>query len=67
MLQIQVNSEPQTLDDGSTVADLLGILELGSEGVAVEVNRTILPRASHADTRLEDGDRIEVVTFVGGG
>ena len=67
MLRIHVNGETRSIDDGSTVVDLLRTLGLGSDGVAVEVNLTILPRASHADTRLEDGDRIEVVTFVGGG
>ncbi len=67
MLRIHVNGETRSIDDGSTVVDLLRTLGLGSDGVAVEVNLTILPRASHADTRLEDGDRVEVVTFVGGG
>ena len=67
MLRIHVNGETRSIDAGSTVVDLLRTLGLGSDGVAVEVNLTILPRASHADTRLEDGDRVEVVTFVGGG
>lgn len=50
-----------------TVARLLEALELVPKQVAVERNREIVPRSSYADTVLEDGDRLEIVTFVGGG
>jgi thiamine biosynthesis protein ThiS len=52
---------------GTTVASLIGELGLGDRKVAVERNREVVPRAQHATTVLADGDRLEVVTFVGGG
>jgi len=67
MPRIRVNGATRDVADGTTVAALLRILSLPLEGVAVEVNRTILPRSRHAETRVDDGDEIEIVTFVGGG
>jgi sulfur carrier protein len=49
------------------VADLIVRLGFGDRRVAVERNREVVPRARHDDTRLEAGDRLELVTFVGGG
>ena len=53
--------------DGTTVAALIGELGLGDRRVAVERNREVVPRAEHATTVLAAGDRLELVTFVGGG
>ena len=64
---IVVNGKPRTVPDGTTVAGLLAELGLRPEQVAVERNRAIVPRAEHARTRLDEGDRLEIVTFVGGG
>ncbi len=64
---VQVNGEPRELAPGSTVAALLAALGLGDRPVAVERNAEIVPRARHASTPLADGDRLEVVQFVGGG
>ena len=66
-MQVMVNDESRSLPDGSTVADLVATLGLGPRRVAVEVNRTIVPRATYGDTVLHDGDTIEVIHFVGGG
>jgi sulfur carrier protein len=52
---------------GTTVAGLLAELGLAGRPVAVERNREIVPRARHPETELADGDRLELVTFVGGG
>lgn len=69
MLKVVVNGEPREVRDGITVQGLLK--ELGIEGervaVAVEVNAEVVRRARHAEHRLGDGDRIEIVSFVGGG
>ena len=62
-----VNGEPHAIEDGSSVADLLRALGLDAQQVAVERNREIVPRAAHAQTPLTPGDRLEIVTFVGGG
>ena len=64
-LEITVNGETVQLPAGSTVAKL--VAARGPEQVAVEVNREIVPRATHADHALTAGDRVEIVTMVGGG
>jgi sulfur carrier protein len=66
-ISIVVNGEPRAVAAGTTIAALLAELGLGQRRVAVERNRAVVPRAQHADTALADGDRLEVVAFVGGG
>ena len=66
-LRITVNGEPRELPAGSTVADLVAALGLQPTQVAVERNQELVRRADHAATALADGDRLEVVTFFGGG
>jgi len=66
-IQVSVNGEAVQLPAGSTLADLLLKLELDRARVAVEHNLRVVPRAEHAGLRLNHGDRLEVVTFVGGG
>lgn len=53
--------------DGSTVADLVRQLTDDPRGMAIERNREIVPKSAHATTQLADGDKLEVVQFVGGG
>ena len=64
---VVINGQPRTVEVGTTISVLLDQLGLGDRRVAVERNREIVPRAEHATTALVDGDRLEVVTFVGGG
>jgi len=66
-IQLRVNGELMQLGGGSSIADLLAQRGLPVAGVAVEVNRTIIPKRLHAVRFLEDGDEVEIVTFVGGG
>ena len=66
-MKIQVNGQPREIPPGSTVAALLAELGVTQPHVAVELNLEVIPRAQHADTMLRDGDRLEVVTLVGGG
>jgi sulfur carrier protein len=66
-MHIFVNGTPREIADGSTVAALLQQLALEARNVAVELNRDVVPRARHADVVLQDGDRLEIVTLVGGG
>ncbi len=66
-LKLKVNGEERVFPAPLTVADLVRELGIQSPAVAVEVNRTILPRNLHQEHSLEDGDQVEVVTFVGGG
>ena len=67
ILQLVVNGEPREVGAGTTVADLVAALGLKSQQVAVERNKEIVRRPDHAETCLEDGDELEVVTFFGGG
>ena len=66
-MHIFVNGTPREIADGHTVAALLQQLALEARNVAVELNRDVVPRARHADVVLQDGDRLEIVTLVGGG
>ena len=66
-MNIQVNGEGREIAAGSTVANLLGELGVTQPHVAVEVNLEVVPRAEHREAVLRDGDRVEVVTLVGGG
>ena len=65
-MRIQVNGEPREVA-ALTILDLVHELSLDPRKVAVERNLEIVPRSLHATTALADGDRIEVVQFVGGG
>ncbi|MBI4237301.1 MAG: sulfur carrier protein ThiS [Deltaproteobacteria bacterium] len=65
---VEVNGQPLTLPDPSTsLATLVREQCMGATHVAVAVNGVVVPRSQHAETRLQDGDRIEVVQAVGGG
>ena len=66
-IALTVNGEPMQVPAGTTVAQLLERLALPPTHVAVEHNRHVVPRAEHAGRRLNHGDRVEIVTFVGGG
>ena len=66
-MRIVVNGDPRTLDGVDTVADLVREFDLTPERVAVEVNEQLVRRAKYAQTPLKDGDRVEIVTLVGGG
>jgi sulfur carrier protein len=66
-VNVVVNGRSETLPRGLTVAELLARLKLPAKGVAVEVNEQIVPRTRHAEHQLSEGDRLEVVSLVGGG
>jgi thiamine biosynthesis protein ThiS len=66
-LLIQVNGENRETAAGTTITGLLVQLGLNSGRVAVEHNLHILPKAKWDDTQVVQGDRLEIVQFVGGG
>lgn len=66
-MKLTINSEPKEFQDGLTVQSLLERLDLAGQYVAVERNREIIPYQTFAQTVLEDGDVLEIVTLVGGG
>lgn len=67
MMQIEVNGAAREVEAGTSVATLLAELQLDPRFLAVERNLELVPRAAHAETMLAPGDRLEVVTLVGGG
>lgn len=66
-VNIIFNGESRQVGDGATVAQLLGELQLNPRYLAVEINLDVVPREMHARRQLKEGDRLEVVTLVGGG
>lgn len=66
-MNLTINGEPNDLPEPLTVADLLARLGFDRRKVAVEVNETVVPAPRHGEHRLGSGDRVEVVTLVGGG
>jgi sulfur carrier protein len=69
-MKLQINGELRDFGDTPspfTLAAILGILGIKADRVAVELNHDIVPRDRWAETVLHDGDRLEVVHFVGGG
>jgi len=66
-IEITVNGQARRVAEGTTVADLLAELGLQSQIVAVERNFQVVPRHRHGEHPLQAGDRLEIVTLVGGG
>jgi thiamine biosynthesis protein ThiS len=66
-MRLTINGEERRFGDVTDVAGLVAALGLNPKKVAVERNLEIVPRSLYAATVLADGDRIEIVNFVGGG
>jgi len=66
-MKLHINGDEKTFDSALTLGSLVETLGMKSDRVAVELNRDIVPRDRWAATALNDGDRLEIVHFVGGG
>ena len=66
-ITVVVNGESRAVPAGSTAGDLVAALGFAGRPLAVEINEEVVPRARLADCRLVAGDRLELVTLVGGG
>ncbi len=66
-MHVIVNGDKHEIPAGSSIATLLEKLGLGQAACAVEVNKTLVPKRAHGEKSLADGDRLEIVTLVGGG
>lgn len=66
-ITIQVNGDLRETQAGTTITGLLAQLGLNSGRVAIEYNRHILPKSRWDETQIANGDRLEIVQFVGGG
>lgn len=67
MITVEINGEPKLIEDGVSIVQLLSDLGITTNKVAVERNLEIVPKSTYADVTLCDGDRLEIVHFVGGG
>lgn len=66
-MQVWVNGTERSLPENTTLAALLVTLGAPAAGVAVAVNRGVVPRSGYDETVLRDGDHVEVLRAVGGG
>ena len=65
-MKLTINGEPQ-VSSAETLGALVETLGMKPDRVAIELNREIVPRDQWPQTRLHDGDRLEIVHFIGGG
>lgn len=66
-MRLNINGETVENLKAATVKELLEELRIRTGGVAVEVNLTVIKKADYEKFRLDDGDSVEIVNFVGGG
>jgi sulfur carrier protein len=66
-MELYLNGTLQTLNDGLSISGLLEQLGIQGQRVAVEVNRRIISKSLHNETRLSAGDRVEIIQAMGGG
>jgi thiamine biosynthesis protein ThiS len=67
VIPIHINGQSREIEPGLTLEQLLDRLELPSRRVAVEHNRLVVPRERYGAIQVQAGDRLEIVTLVGGG
>lgn len=66
-VSIMLNGEKKELDSAVTVSELIRSLGIRTGAMAVEINQKIVPKTDYDNVTITDGDRVEIVTFVGGG
>lgn len=66
-MRITVNGVAREVPEGTTLCALVEMLALKGDRIACERNLDVVPRARYAETKLTEGDKLEIVTFVGGG
>jgi len=66
-MRVTVNGEAVELPEGLNASELVERIGLADQRIALEVNREIVPRSEYGSTRLNEGDRVEIVRAIGGG
>ncbi|MBK9707813.1 MAG: sulfur carrier protein ThiS [Acidobacteria bacterium] len=66
-MEIILNGEPYLIGENRSIVDLVHLLNLVPERLAIELNLDILPKSAWGETLLKPGDKVEMVHFVGGG
>jgi thiamine biosynthesis protein ThiS len=64
---LTINGEQRDVSDDASLDDMVRLLELPRERIAIELNHTVIRRAEWPATKLREGDKVEIVHFVGGG
>jgi sulfur carrier protein len=67
VMKVKINGEEREIKENINLTELLKVLKLPSERLAVEVNLNVVRRLNWEETRLNEGDKIEIIHFVGGG
>lgn len=67
MIEIELNGAPHPVPDGHDLAALVVALDLAGKGIAVAVNREVVPRQQWQQRLLQPGDRVDIVRAIGGG
>lgn len=67
MITVKVNNEVRKIEPQTTIRKILEELKIPREGSAIAVNDKVVPRSQHEIFHISDGDRIEIITAVGGG
>ena len=66
-MRISLNGEDKSLDENTSLQQLLGTLNLEGKRLAVEINGDIIPKSQHQSRLIHEGDKIEIVQAIGGG
>ena len=66
-MEIYINQEKKVIDGEISINDLLSFLEIQNKYIAVEVNKTIIPKSEYKTFIVKDNDKIEIINAVGGG
>lgn len=64
---IKINGEAREVDSGSTLTELLAALQVNPKGIAVELNKEVVPKSLHHETTIKENDTIEIIRMTGGG
>jgi sulfur carrier protein len=67
VITINLNGEPHSIEGEPALTALLDNLKLAPSRIAVEINHAVVPKAQYARTTLKAGDKVEIISFVGGG
>ena len=67
MVEIELNGAPYAAPEGGSLADLVAALDLAGKGLAIAVNREVVPRQAWEARRLQPRDRVDIVRAIGGG
>ena len=66
-IQVFINGKKKFFSSNNTLISLLNFLEIEENGIAIEVNRIVIPKSQYKNTIVKNDDKVEIVQFIGGG